>query len=304
MRTGQLFLIFIILLFPAFNLNAGENITLSAILDRTDIPFEETVELKLEIKWHGDITSYAFEVIPLPELENLKVLGTSSAISSGFEDGAEITTRTFKYTLKPTASGIGSIEPIVLQCISMPDSIPGELSTQLLEVMIAEPIAVEEKSGVAGYLYILIGALLISTIVLIIIKMKSKPDVEPVKSPEERFSGTLAQIKADNQSDRKLFFTKLHSALADYIKLKYDIETTGQTAEAISDHLEKLEIPLNEKEKISNWLIRSEKEKYAPFGGEPGDIIRLITELEDYFSDINENTKKKKNSDSDISEAK
>ena len=89
MRIRQLFLIFIILFLPVLSLNAGENISLSAALDRFDIPFEETVELELEIKWQGDITSYAFELIPLPELENLKVLGTSSAISSGIEEGVE-----------------------------------------------------------------------------------------------------------------------------------------------------------------------------------------------------------------------
>jgi len=77
MRLRNYLLIYIILLFPALNLNAGENISLSATLDRSDISFEETVELKLEIKWQGDITSYAFELIPLPELENLKVIGTS-----------------------------------------------------------------------------------------------------------------------------------------------------------------------------------------------------------------------------------
>ena len=289
MRIRQLFLIFIILFLPVLSLNAGENISLSAALDRFDIPFEETVELELEIKWQGDLTSYAFELIPLPELENLKVLGTSSAISSGIEEGAEITTRIFKYTLKPIGSGVGTIEPIVLQCVSMPDSIPGELSTQLLKVKIAEPIPAEEKSGIPGYLYILIGAVLIGAFVFIMIKMKSKPDVEPVKSPEERFLETLAQIKAENQSDRKMFFTKLHSALSDFIESKYTINTSGQTAEVISGHLEKLKISADEKEKISFWLIRAEKEKYAPFGGEPGDIIRLITELENFFGDINKN---------------
>lgn len=286
MRIRQLFFIYIILLFPALSLNAGENISLSAALDRFDIPFEETVELKLEIKWRGDITSYAFEVLPLPVLENLKVLGTSTAISSGEENGAEITTRTFKYRLKPTGSGIGTIEPIVLQCISMPDSIPGELSTQILKVNIAEPIPVEKESGLSLYLYFMIASLMIAAVVIIVLKKKNKPDVEPVKTPEAYFFDTLAQIKAENQSDRKMFFTKLHAALAEYIKLKYSIETSGQTAVIISGHLEKLEISLNEKEKISGWLIRAEKEKYAPFGGEPGDIIRLISELENFFNDI------------------
>ncbi len=286
MRIRRLLLIYILLIFPALSLNAGENISLSAALDKIDIQFEETVELKLEIKWQGDITSYAFEVIPLPELENLKVLGTSSAISSGVENDNEITTRTFKYTLKPTGSGIGIINPITLQSISMPDSIPGLLSTQLMKVNIAIPIPVEKESGVQIYLYLMIAALMIAAVVIVVLKKRNRPDIEPIKSPEEYFSETLAQIKANSQQDRTQFFTKLHSALANYIKAKFSIETSGQNAEKIVGQIEKLEISANYKEKISGWLIRSEKEKYAPFGGEPGDIIRLISELENFFNDI------------------
>ena len=58
-------------LIPAVSLSAGENISLSAGLNKSEIPFEGDVELKLEIKWQGDISSYVFEVLPLPELENL-----------------------------------------------------------------------------------------------------------------------------------------------------------------------------------------------------------------------------------------
>lgn len=284
MRIRNYLFIYIILFFPALNLNAGENISLSASLDRSDIPFEETVELKLEIKWQGDITSYAFELIPLPVLEKLKVLGTSSAISSGEEDGAEITTRTFRYSLKPTGSGVGTIEPIVLQCVAMPDSIPGQLSTQLMKVNIAKPIPIEKDSGVPIYLYLMAGFLMIAAVVVVVLKKKKGPDVEPIKSPEENFSNTLADIKANSQSDRTQFFTKLYLALTAYIKLKYNVETSGQTAEVIAVNLGKLEISPDDKEKISGWLIRAEKEKYAPFGGEPGDIIRLISEIENYMS--------------------
>ncbi|MCP4705611.1 MAG: hypothetical protein GY865_13510, partial [candidate division Zixibacteria bacterium] len=234
MRIRQLILLYIISFFPVVSLNAGENISLSASLNRFDIPFEESVELKLEIKWQGDITSYAFELVPLPELENLKVLGTSSAISSGIENDKEITTRTFKYTLKPTGSGIGTIEPIVLDCIAMPDSVPGQLSTQLMKVNIAKPIPIKEDSGVSLFLYLMLAGLMIAAVFIVVLKNKKGSEIEPVKSAEEYFSDSLADIKANNQSDRKLFFTKLNLALTEYVKLKYKIETSGQTSKIVS----------------------------------------------------------------------
>jgi hypothetical protein len=277
------------------SLSAGERIGLSAHLDKSDIAFEETVELQLEIRWNGNITSYAFEVLPLPELENLKVLGTSSSISSGIENGQETTTRFFKYRLKPTSSGVGTVNPIILQCVSMPDSIPNQLATQLLTVNIAKPIPVEEKSGIPAYLIVFLVIILIAGFTFVVLRMRKKPEAIPNKSPEEIFFEDLTRLKQDGQSDRKIFFTRLYKMLTSYIEKKYGLEVLNQTAENIVAKLENIEMPINDRDKISNWLIKSEKEKYAPFGGEPGDIIRLTAELEKYFEkrDINDKSEEK-----------
>lgn len=273
---------------------ADEEISLSAGLDKSEIPFEGTVVLDVKIKWQGDISRYAFEVLPLPETENLKVLGTSSAISSFEENNREYTSRTFKYTLQPTGSGTGIIKPIALQCISMPDSIPHELTTQQLHVIIAEPLPEPEEGSLFLYFIIPI-AIIAAAVVIVILKKRTKREVIPVRTAEETFLEELADIRRGNQSDRTQFFTRLHKALTEYIETKYNIMTAGRTAPDILAELEKDDISINEKEKISAWLQRAEKEKYAPFGGEPGDLIRLITELENHFA---------KNDMSDRSEAK
>jgi hypothetical protein len=75
--------------------------------------------------------------------------------------------------------------------------------------------------------------------------------------------------------------------LIGYISEKYGIGTVGRTTRDIADDLEKSEIELEHKEKLSAWLILADKEKYAPHAGEPGDIIRLTTEMEKYFQDLN-----------------
>jgi len=273
-------------------LSAGEKISLSAHLDKTDIPFEDTVEYKLEIKWIGNITSYAFEVLPLPDLENLKVMGTSSSISSSTENGQETTTRYIKYTLKPTLSGVGTIKPITLQCISMPDSTANNLTTPLLTVNIATPIPVEKKSEMSIYLIIALGIIMIAGFVFVVLRMRKKPEIIPEKTPEELFIDELMRLKQDGLSDRKVFFTRLFRMLNIYIEKKYNLRVANQTAEIIVGKLSETDIPEAEKEKISHWLIKAEKEKFAPFGGEPGEVIRLAAELEKHFGkkDISDNS--------------
>jgi len=293
MKAKVSLLTYIVLILLVVGLNASEDISLSAILDDSETPFEESVELTLEIKWTGDIRSYAFEVLPLPELENLKILGTSSAISSGIEAGQEITTRTFKYTLKPTASGTGIIKPILLQCVSMPDSIPGELATQELSIKIADPVPIEKKSEIPDYYYFLLIIVLAGGFVFIFLQLRKKPETIPVKSPEESILAELAAIKQEGYSDRKLFFTRLFKMLSTFLEKKYNQNLSGQTADDIISNFEEIEISLDIKEKLTVWLTKAEKEKFAPMGGEPGDIIRLIAELEKFF---------KKNEISDKSE--
>jgi len=87
----------------------------------------------------------------------------------------------------------------------MPDSIPGQLSTQLMKVNIAKPIPIKKDSGAPIYLYLMAAFLMIAAVVIVVLKKKKGPDVEPIKSPEENFSDKLALIKANNQSDRKTF---------------------------------------------------------------------------------------------------
>lgn len=266
----------------------GEEISLSSRVDKTDIPFEGSVNLALEVKWQGDITSYSFEIFPLPETENLKVVGTSSAISSGEEDGREITTRTFKYTLEPTEPGIGTIEPIVLRYISWPDSIPGELSTQGFKILIADPLPPSEESQFhVSVLIVVFAAGLIAAILIVVVRKRRAGTAEPEKSSEKAFLDELEVVKKESHGDRKLFFTQFYKLLSAYLESKYELALGGKTTQVILEELERLEVPIDRREKITGWLALAEKEKFAPGGGTPGDIIRLINEVESFLQKIN-----------------
>jgi len=262
----------------------GDEISLSAGLDKTDIAFEDSLTLTVVLKWQGDIRKYSFDILPLPTTEHLKVVGTSSAIAGDEENNIEITRRTFKYSFKPTLSGTGIIEPIILKYIAWPDSIPGELTTQQFNVLIADPIPKPEESNNAVlYIIIVIVFILAGAIAVSIMFLKKRSVKEPVKTAEEFVLDGLASVKDGAQGDRKTFFTKLYKLLCDYIEKKYRLTTTGKTAAAISDEMEKLDIPIAQKEKLTGWLTQAETEKFAPMAGTPGDIIRLITEVENYF---------------------
>ena len=168
----------------------------------------------------------------------------------------------------------------------MPDSIPGELSTQTLNITIDKPLPPPEKTNSWKYLIVLLVLVVVAAMILVIIKLRRKPEAAPVQIPEEIFSEELAVIKKESQADRKIFFTRLHSALVDYLRNKHSISYSGRTAKAVAEDIDQLEIPAGEKERLVAWLTQAEKEKYAPFGGDPGDLLRLTTELEKFFAGI------------------
>jgi hypothetical protein len=267
---------------------SGKEISLSAGINKTDVAFEDTVGLTVEIKWQGGIQDYLFEILPLPETQNLKIVGTSSAISSGEEEGAEVTTRKFKYTLKPTASGVGMIEPIVLKYISWPDSVPGELSTQSFKVLIARPLPPPDESGSSFVIPVIIAAILIIAVAVLARFRKRSIKPEPEKTLEQIFLEELSRARNESSVSRKDFFTRLYKSLTDYIGSKYRIDVAGKTVGVILEELDSSEIPDDRKEKISAWLTLAEKEKFAPGGGLPGDIPRLYTEMDNFFRKIDE----------------
>ncbi len=282
-RFGPLILLFVLVCQPL--VVSADEISLSSTLDKTDIAYEDSVSLTVELKWQGDLRNYSFELLPLPETSNLKIIGTSSSISSREEDRTEVTVRTFKYNLKPTLAGVGTIQPIDIKYISWPDSIPGFLTTQSFQVIIAEPIPPPEPISKTP-IFIAVGAVIIVGIVLFVIFGRKKKETIVVKNVEEYFLDELAIIKKESQSDRKIFFTRLYKALAEYIERKFAIKVSGLSSAAMLSKLEKVELFPELKEPLSNWIRQAETEKYAPVGGTPGDIIRLITELENFFRKI------------------
>ena len=280
--VNRLIIILTCLLFLAVVEGAtGEDLSLSARLDKTEIEFDETVTLVLEIRWTGTIADYRFGILPLPETEHLAVKGSSSAISSEEHDGQDITSRTFRYEFKPTKGGIGRILPITLEYVTLPDSIPGQLTTQEYTVRIAQPVQINKPSGLAWYYYVIIAVIVVGAVivVMLIIKKGRKP-ITPETTPERALLEKLAGIREEGQTDRKIFYTRLYKLLIDYIGRKHGIAVVGGMTPDVIAAMDEKDIPLGEKEKLAGWLTLADREKFAPGGGE---TIRLITEIENYM---------------------
>jgi len=264
---------------------SGSEISLSARIDKTDIPFESTAELSLDIRWEGKVADYAFELLPLPTTQSLKILGTSTSVRSEVVDGRDFIVRSFHYTLEPTRAGLGLVEPIILKYISLPDSIPAQLASQRFQINIDSPLPkkVQHTRNGGFFVYAIPILIVLVTAGLVIWFRRQKSQPEPVGTSEEALLLALSLAKRETMSDRKLFFSRLYTILSQYLESKCSIKTAGRTAAEILGDCETANLSDDLKSRFNIWLTMAEKEKYAPLPGEPGDMIRLATEIENLF---------------------
>jgi len=264
---------------------AARSLELSQSLDRTDIAYEEEVNLRIAVSWDGPTLAYRFDKPLRIESDRLKVARYSSKVSSTGTGAEEVTTKLFTYTLTPTSAGLAHIEPIVLEYIHLPDSATGQLTTDALTVEIADPVPVETTSGdtsVATWLVLLVSLAGIAGFVVFMILRKKTPKEAP-RTPVDAFLEDLTVIKSDAGLDLKRFQTGLYRITVAYLERATGRQLAGQSISAVLAAMDAADLNTAQQEQIGNWLTRAEKEKFSPSTATPGETIRLESEIRAFF---------------------
>ena len=261
-------------------------IAVSQSLDKTEIPYEGQAKFEVILTWDGPQSAYLFTQPLSPDFTHLKVQQYSSSVKSTGSGEDEVTTKTYSFTLKPTQSGTGMIDPVTISYLTWPDSVAGQLVTEPMSIQIAAAVPVQPEGKPHGLLLlILLGVLVIIAIASWIIRSRisKRAPSEVIKTPAEIFLENLAQLRLDSGNDVKKFQTGLYKQLVLFLKNRFGIEPSGQAAENVVAALQTTNMTDAQKEKISNWLIRAEKEKFIPVAAAPGETIRLESEVREFF---------------------
>ncbi len=266
---------------------AMAGISISQSVDKTEIAFTDTVTFEVLLNWDGPQFKYRFDRPLDPQFISLKVVGFTSAISSEGVGEDEVTTKRFSYRLIPTLSGTGRVDPIEIGYVTYPDSLPGELLTEEMRLIIAKPIAKNEEESSSIWLYI-VGCIILLGIGVtgFVIYKRSQNDHVTMLSPKEKFLDELASIKRESGSDMKKFQYQLHTALTEFVKMHCSVDPVGMDIETLKTALNKAKLTDEASNKISSWLIQAERDKYQPIQTAPGDTIRLESEIRTLFEKI------------------
>lgn len=266
----------------------ASDIGVSQSIDKTTMAFEDVVVLEIELSWQGTQLSYLFDKPLNPVFEQFKVRKFSSSISSSGAGEEERTSKRMKFTLEPTASGLATIPALTIEYLVWPDSIPGELVTEVMAVTVAEPLpVVENETGglsVGTAIIAIVVVLVVATLVVIVIRRRKPAKV--AKTPREEFLESLARSKEDAMGDLKKLQIGVYRHLVTYLGAEYNLALSGLTSEEIMSVLGKTNIPPVQREKIGGWLTRAEKEKFSPVEAAPGEANRLESDIRSFFENI------------------
>lgn len=267
---------------------ANGSISLSQSIDRLEMPYEDSARVEIVVSWEGSPLAYRFEHPLRLQSDNLKVVSFSSTVSSSGSGINEVTTKRFRYTLSPTGPGLATIDAARIEYVKWPDSTVGVLMTDPMVVTIARPLPkVAKRSGgfTGTMLIVLIGLTLVVVGAVIYIVRKRKP-TEMVRTELDGFLDGLTQLRGESGNDLKKFQTGLYKNLVSYISLRYDLNLSGRTAEAVILEFENSEATAAVKEKITSWLLQAEKEKFSPVAAVPGEVMRLESEVRSFFENM------------------
>jgi len=279
---------FILLTFLLLNgLAHAEGISVSQSLSESTIPFESNTAFEIKLQWDGPQWAYRFDKPLSPTFDRLKVKGFTSSISSQGTGADEISIKTYQYTLIPTSAGRGTIDPVNISYVAMPDSIPGELVTEAMTIQIKDPVVVEETDWTNIILIVSAIAFVVVVIfVLLIMRLKKKGKGEVVRSPKEKAIEELDILKNTSGNDMKKFQTGLYQLLKDFVIEKYSINPETLEDDELIKSIMECGLSKADGERLSGWIIKARQDKFRPVVAAPGDTIRLETEVREFFSNL------------------
>jgi hypothetical protein len=253
---------------------AGE-IGISAEISKASIAFEDKDTLIVKLVWEGEPFLYQMDDFPMPTLEKMEILGSSSSVSTTIDstiEAGEITIRSFRYILQPIDYGTGVISPINLTAKNRVTGEAQDLQTGRLTIEISKPVPRPEPSSGNAAIYILIALVVVfgggTAVYLVILKRRRQAEDVPA---DLSYVESLKEIKKESVADKKLFYSRLYRLLLNYLEKERGLAVSGKTGEEIIRIVGEIDDDA-ERANLMQWINRAQKVKYQPEAPSAGEV--------------------------------
>ena len=266
---------------------AGE-ISISAELSQARISFDKRDTLTIMLVWEGEPSAFEIAEFPMPILEKLKILGSSTSVSTGRDSsaaGGERTTRTYRYILEPTDFGTGVIQPLTVTAQNRVTQAEHLLHTGRMSVEIDKPKAKIKKSDGGGGFYVILGGVLVVLSIMGLVFYKRRKRTNNATDGETTgnlYQDKLLEIKKESVGDGKRFYSRTYRLLLQYLEKECQLEVSGKTGREVLEVIKNVESD-EERVHLQHFLNEALEVKFRPQEPGPGDVADSYNALLAFF---------------------
>lgn len=284
--------------------SAEQGIQVEAFLNLTRMSFDDTLTLTLRLNWDKSLFELQERVSPQLDLQRLRVGSVTSKTGlladKHLSDAQNFTDKNFAaknwisqeyvYTLFPTASGDGAVNPVKVRFLRKSDAKIGSVSTPELQVAISMPVHDEQKSGTLWRdwrVIVVAGVVLLAVlgvgIALYQRKRRRLARDSQVRREWDRLADGLAELKRSTSGSKAEFFDALYGYLYTLLSDVGYVSSRKGDSDAVIAELKQAPVAEETKRLLIKWLERSAREKFSPGRGTPGETLRVYYEVEAFM---------------------
>ena len=283
-RSATLIVLLLVLAWPAGAIEVSQTVSAD------HASYEDTIRFEIKVQWPGTPTDYLFDQPINPQFEGLRMGSLSSSVTSQGTGTGELTVKAYHFELLPTKPGLARIEPLTISYLKWPDSLPGQLVTEDMSVMVAQPIApVKKGGGLPLWVWIAAPALVVVCGAGAGVwwwRGRHRQPTEPVLTPRDAFLQGLVEARKRAGNDLKQFQSELCGMMSHFLHDRYNIDVSGKDQAELTTALAAAGLPQQSAEQIAGWYHTALRDKFRPVTAGPGETIRLESDIRALFEQI------------------
>ena len=265
---------------PAVQEEKNSQITISASVTQTQVPFNRTLTLTVTISWIGSSQRYDSINFDNPAFTNFEIVGTSTTSRTETDQ----VFKDYSYTLKPVELGMGYIESVV---VKVRDNILDKeetLVTQRIPVEVIDPVPEPGEKNYNWLIYTLIFMVVVFGMGWVFWRKKRNRNQEAEQEPQQPIELLyLNELKEQFNLDQPNLsedFTKLSKLFRRYLTEGFGIRALEATTDELGRALSDTPLEENQITSIREILIRSDEIKFSGVNGSPEELNRFYTLFE------------------------
>lgn len=203
----------------------ANNISLSAVIERTETPLNAPVAMTVIMSWEGKTDRYRIGPFENPVLTNLEVVGSRSSARSELRDGKVFAVKEYTFTLQPLELGMGYIGGIIIEYTDTMTGAKDYLITQRMSVKGLPPVYAEDYSFIKTGIGILVLAGLLTGSIFFVRRRRQEKKVIEIQ-PALIENTTIERLKNVHAQNNLSFSQKLDEVVAEFRRFlikKFDI---------------------------------------------------------------------------------